>query len=126
MAVTELICRQTDQMKGVLLFPAIVSCALLLSDCSSHLAPPGRYQEIPLNIDGDITDWGLPLRFSNPEYSMQYGVTYDDRNFYICVYSKDESFQKRILKAGISIYFDSKGEKNKTMGLFFPTVKTPD
>ncbi len=34
------------------------------------------------------------LRFSNAEYSMQYSVVNDNRNIYVCVYSKDESFKK--------------------------------
>jgi hypothetical protein len=74
-------------------------------------------------VDGKINDWGLPLRFSNPEYSMQYGVTNDDKNIYVCVYSKDESFQLRMLKAGMSICFDPKGEKSKNMSLVFPVRK---
>jgi hypothetical protein len=113
-------------MKGFRIVLTLVSGAIILGGCSKNLAPTGHYQEIPITIDGNINDWGLPLRFSNPEYSMQYAVTYDDKNIYICVYSKDPSFQKRILKAGISIYFDTKGEKNKTMGLFFPIIKPAD
>jgi hypothetical protein len=87
--------------------------------------PEGHFQNTPIVIDGKIDEWGLPLRFSNPEYSMQYSVTNDDKNIYVCVYSKDESFQKRILKAGMSICFDPKGEKDKKISLAFP-VKKPD
>jgi hypothetical protein len=87
--------------------------------------PEGHFQDTRIVMDGKINDWGLPLRFSNPEYNMQYSVTNDDKNIYICVYSKDESFKKRILKAGMSICFDPKGEKDKKMNLVFP-VKKPD
>jgi hypothetical protein len=87
--------------------------------------PEGHFQDTPVLIDGKINDWGLPLRFSNPEYSMQYAVTNDNRNIYVCVYTKDASFHRRILKAGMSISFDPKGEKEKKMSLDFP-VKKPD
>jgi hypothetical protein len=87
--------------------------------------PEGHFQNTAIVIDGKINEWGLPLRFSNPEYSMQYSVTNDDKNIYVCVYSKDESFQKRILKAGMSICFDPKGEKDKKISLAYP-VKKPD
>ena len=87
--------------------------------------PEGHFQDTKVVVDGNINDWGLPLRFSNPEYSMQYSVTNDDKNIYVCVYTKDESFKKRILKAGMSICFDPKGEKDKKMSLVFP-VKKPD
>jgi hypothetical protein len=110
-------------MKNILPLAAIFGLAMLHSACSPKLMPEGRYQlEAPL-IDGKIDDWGLPLRFSNPEYSMQYAVTNDDRNIYVCVYSRDPSFQLRMLKAGMSICFDPKGEKDKKMSLVFPVMK---
>ena len=101
----------------------LISGTLVIIGCSKNLFPEGRYQDKAPAIDGNISDWGLPLRFSNPEYSMQYAVTNDDKNIYVCVYSKDESFQMRMLKAGMSICFDPKGEKNKNMSLVFPVRK---
>jgi len=112
-------------MKNVLLLFAVFSGLVVYSSCSRKLMPEGHFQDTPVLVDGKINDWSLPLRFSNPEYSMQYGVTNDDKNIYVCVYTKDESFQKRILRAGMSIFFDPKGEKDKKMSLIFP-VKKPD
>src|ERR1017187_8575284 len=102
-------------MKNSLLWSAIFCGALIYSGCSKKLMPEGHFQDTPVLIDGKINDWGLPLRFSNPEYSMQYAVTNDNRNIYVCVYTKDASFHRRILKAGMSISFDPKGEKEKNM-----------
>jgi hypothetical protein len=110
-------------MKSVLSNTILISGALLFSSCSHNLAPAGHYQDEPVTIDGKMNDWVLPLRFSNPEYSMHYSVTNDDKNIYICVYSKDAAFQKRILRGGMSIYFDTKGEKNKNIALVFPVKK---
>lgn len=93
--------------------------------CANKLLPEGHFQSNQVVIDGNITDWGIPLRFSNPAYTMQYSVTNDNRNIFVCVYTKDESFQKRILKAGMSICFDPKGEKDKKISLVFP-VRKPD
>ena len=36
--------------------------ALLAVGCSRALAPEGHYQATPVAIDGEISDWGLPLR----------------------------------------------------------------
>jgi len=102
----------------------LISFALLFASCSHQLAPPGHYQNEPITIDGNINDWVLPLRFSNADYTMHYSVTNDDKNIYICVYSKSQTWQRRMLKSGMSIYFDSKGEKNKTCALIFPIKKT--
>lgn len=68
----------------------------------------------------------MPLRFSNRSYTLQYNVTNDDKNIYVCVSSKETATQMRILRSGMTIWLDPKGEKNKTIGLYFPIRKQPD
>jgi hypothetical protein len=121
-----LICLQKRFMKGRWYAFVLLSGIILIFGCSSKLAAPGHYQDNSIVVDGNMNDWKLPLRFSNPEYNMEYEVTNDNRNMYVCVYSKDASIQKRILKSGMIIYFDRKGEKNKTMSLVFPVKKPVD
>lgn len=98
----------------------------IISGCGHKLAPLGHYQSTPVVADGQINDWQQPLQFSNPGYALQYNITSDDQNIYICVTSADEEIQLRMLRAGMTIWFDPKGEKNKTIGLFFPIRKQPD
>jgi hypothetical protein len=112
-------------MKNILILALLISGVVFNSGCSHTLAPAGHFQDQAVVIDGNMGDWTLPLRFSNPEYSMQYSVTNDDKNIFICVYSKNEAFQKRMLKNGMTIYFDAKGEKNKNCALNYPIKKTP-
>jgi hypothetical protein len=102
---------------------AIVS---FFESCSPKLAPPGHYQNTPIVADGIPDDWSLPLRFSNETYTIQYNVTSDNKNLYVCVLSRDEPTILRILKSGMTLYFDPKGEKNKEIGLHFPLRKQPD
>lgn len=104
----------------------LICVAFLLYSCSHNLAPVGHYQSDPVIIDGNINDWVLPLRFSNPEYTMHYSVTNDDKNIYVCVISKSPTYQRRMLRSGLNIYFDTKGEKNKTCALVFPVRKTSE
>jgi hypothetical protein len=113
-------------MKGRLQAFVLLAAIFLYFSCSSRLAPPGHYQESPIIVDGNISDWGFPLRFSNPEYNMEYEVRNDNKNMYVCVYSKDISIQKRILRSGMTIFFDPKGEKNKNISLVFPVKKPSD
>jgi len=105
---------------------AWVTCFFLICSCSHQLAPAGHYQGEAITIDGNMNDWVLPLRFSNPDYTMHYSVTNDDKNIYICLYSKNQAYQKRMLKGGMSIYFDPKGEKNKECALIYPVKKIAD
>ena len=99
---------------------------LLFVSCSHKLAPEGHYQSTPVVTDGSTDDWQMPLRFSNSSYTLQYNVTNDDKNLYICVSSREAATQLRILRSGMTIWFDPKGEKNKTVGLYFPIRKQPD
>jgi len=111
-------------MKNGLVLSAIFTAAFLYIGCSKKLMPEGRFQDKPVVVDGKIDDWRLPLRFSDPSYSMQYAVTNDNKNIYVCIYTKDQAFQLRMLRAGMSICFDPKGEKNKNMSLVFPIRKS--
>lgn len=99
---------------------------LLFMACSPKLAPAGHYQNTPVTADGNPADWSLPLRFSNAGYTLQYNVTNDDKNLYVCVSSADEAMQFRILRSGMTLYFDPKGDKNKDISLHFPIRKQPD
>lgn len=99
---------------------------LLLAACSPKLAPEGHYQDTPVTADGVPGDWALPLRFSNASYTLQYNVTNDNKNLYICVSSADDNTQLRILRSGMTIYFDPKGKKGKDISLHFPIQKMSD
>ena len=100
--------------------------SLLFTACSPKLAPVGHYQDAPVTADGNPGEWPLPLRFSNAGYTLQYNVTNDDKNVYVCVSSADEPTQFRILRSGMTLYFDPKGDKNKDISLHFPIRKQPD
>ena len=103
-----------------------VCATLFCTGCAHKLAPEGHYQDTPVVADGSADDWSLPLRFSNPEYTLQYNVTNDNKNIYVCILSRDEPTQLRMLRAGMTIYFDPKGAKNKDISLHFPLRKQPE
>ena len=99
---------------------------LTFAACSPKLAPAGHYQDSPVAADGVPSEWKMPLRFTNAAYTMQYNVTNDDQNIYVAVSSLDDITQLRILRSGMTIYFDPKGKKNKDISLHFPIPKAPD
>jgi hypothetical protein len=98
----------------------VLLASLLFGSCSHKLAPEGHYQATPVVADGLADDWNLPLRFSNESYTLQYNFTNDNKNIYICILSRDEATQLRILRTGMNIYFDPKGGKNKAISINFP------
>ncbi|HEV3326597.1 MAG TPA: hypothetical protein VG052_13360 [Puia sp.] len=99
---------------------------ICLAACAHKLAPQGHYQSTPVVADGIPDEWTLPLRFSNATYTFQYNITNDSKNIYVCVLSRDEATMLRMLRAGISIYFDPKGDKNEDISLHYPLRKQPD
>ncbi|HEY4107806.1 hypothetical protein [Puia sp.] len=50
----------------------------------------------------------------NSGFTMQYNVTNDDKDLYVCVSSGDEAAQLRMLRSGMTLYFDPKGEKRSS------------
>jgi len=99
---------------------------LSLAGCSHQLAPEGHYQSTPVVADGIPGEWSLPLRFSNASYTLQYNVTYDSKNLYVCVISRDDQTMLHMLRSGITLYFDPKGDKSKDIALHYPLRKQPD
>src|ERR1700761_4143337 len=95
----------------------LLMASIFITGCSPKLAPEGHYQDSPVTADGSAADWTLPLRFGNSSFTFQYNVTNDDKNVYVCVSSGVESTQMRILRSGMTLYFDPKGEKNKDISI---------
>jgi len=100
--------------------------ALCFTACSTKLAPLGHYQTTPVVADGNSDDWTLPLRFANATYTLQYNITNDTKNIYICALSRDETTILRMLRAGITVYVDPKGQNARDISLHFPLRKQPD
>ncbi len=91
-----------------------------LSNCSPKEYPLGNFQETPILADGNSVDWHLPLRFGSEDGALQYNITNDNNNIYVSVATSDPSTQMRMLRAGISVYVDTKGKTDKSMGISFP------
>jgi hypothetical protein len=106
--------------------PSLLVIALCLASCSQKLAPLAHYQSTPVVADGLPDDWTLPLRLANASNTLQYNITNDTRNIYICALSHNETTILRMLRSGITVYFDPKGENARDISLHFPLRKQPD
>jgi hypothetical protein len=99
---------------------SFIFTSLLFSKCSPKEYPIGKFQSELIIADGDATDWGLPLRFGSEIGSLQYSITNDKENIYISVASSDQMTQMRMLRAGLKIYIDPKGNKSTDICLTYP------
>ncbi len=96
---------------------------VLLISCAHNDAPQGHYQTLPVTADGNASEWQLPLRFTNKEYTLSYNITNDNKNIYVVMTTNDDDMERRILRSGVTIYFDWKAENNTLVSLTYPEKK---
>lgn len=104
----------------------VIASVALLAGCAQGTAPQGHYQSTPVVADGQADDWPQPLRFTNPRHTLSFNVTNDAKNLYICVLTKDDRMQRRILRAGMDVFFDPKGKQDRSIDLSYPESNATD
>ena len=110
------------KMKNILLLGMVFTMVC----CTKVSVAQLSYQTTPVVADGSLNDWKYPLPYSNKTYTFTYNITNDDKNIYFVGQSNDWRMIKRILKQGITLYFDPKGKESKNkMFITFPEEK-PD
>lgn len=79
-----------------------------------------RWQKTPVMADGISSEWSSPLRFSDTKSGLQYAVTNDDKNLYICVKATGTATRMQILTSGMKIWIDANGRKKYPTSIYFP------
>jgi hypothetical protein len=87
--------------------------------CSPELYQANR-QLTPIYTDGILSEWNLPLRYVDGKSGLQFNITNDSHNLYLCFRATDRATEMQILASGIEIKIDPKGKKNYTASLHFP------
>jgi len=78
------------------------------------------WQSKPVVVDGDPSEWFIPLRFYDADTKLNYTLSNDDEKIYLCVRIVDELSQAKVIRNGINIWFDTLAKKNKQCGILFP------
>lgn len=84
------------------------------------------WQTKPVTIDGNPTEWSLPLRYSDSKSGLQYTITNDDSIIYIAVRATEQQIQMKILIAGMQLWINPEGKFKKTACIHFPLPGKPD
>ncbi len=100
-----------------------VSLALLIASGTFAQKYEASRQKSPITTDGKPAEWTAPLRFSDVKSGLQYNVTNDDENLYICVRASDETAQQQILRSGLKIFIDENGKKKYGTSVQFPVPR---
>jgi hypothetical protein len=97
-----------------------ISIILFLSTCSPKAMYQTSWQTKPVVVDGDPSEWFIPLRFYDADTKLNYTLSNDDEKIYLCVRIVDELSQAKVIRNGINIWFDTLAKKNKQCGILFP------
>jgi len=95
---------------------------------ASYFSTMGQsaWQAKPVTVDGNPTEWSLPLRFSDSKSGLQYTITNDESNIYMAIRATEQQIQMKILMAGMQIWINPDGKFKKTAGIQFPLPGKPD
>jgi hypothetical protein len=88
--------------------------------CSPKAAFQTSWQTKPVTVDGDPSEWFIPLRFYDADTKLNYTLSNDDEKIYLCVRIVDELSQAKVIRNGLNIWFDTLAKRNKACGILFP------
>jgi hypothetical protein len=83
-------------------------------------APSMPWQEKPIAIDGNNEDWHSPYTYSDNKIKIEYEFSNDSENLYISLKTSDRMTELKILDAGMQVWIDCAGKKDKTTGIVNP------
>jgi len=102
---------------GVLL----ILYTLTFTMCASQKnIPRSSWNKTPVQINGDLSDWGDQLRFYDKPSKILYSVLNDSTNLYFCLRVSNKTMQMKILRAGMFIGLDTIGKKGKHISINYP------
>ena len=62
----------------------ICLATLLFMGCAPKVYFKSTWQSTPVSIDGQTDDWRKPLAFRDTKTNLNYSVSNDNNNLYIC------------------------------------------
>jgi hypothetical protein len=97
----------------------------LLFSCTHYVyIYKSQWQKDKILIDGKATEWHTPLNFYDNKSKLQYTVTNDDTNLYVCIRATEQQTQMKMFAAGMEILIDTSGGLNKNQQQF-PSILFP-
>jgi hypothetical protein len=110
-------------LKKESLSTAIAISLFILSGCAPKYIYKANWQNTPVVIDGKTNDWEVPLRFFDTKTKLNYSVSNDAENLYICIRATDDDNVSGITKRGLQIWIDTTGKRSHQVGILCPIPK---
>jgi hypothetical protein len=102
-----------------------IFAAALLSGCSS-VNVTSIWTDSLVTIDGVDDEWQNNTYYIKDQ-NLLLGVKNDAEYFYFALMTNDESNKAKIMRGGLTLWFDNEGEGEKKFGIRFPAgMKMPE
>jgi hypothetical protein len=108
-----------DQIVVVILFLS------LFAACSPKTFTVLDWQVKEVVVDGKIPEWENPLRFYDDKSKINYTISNDRKNLYICLKLADETSQMKVLRNGLEFSIDTLGKKDFPVTFAYPVQPEP-
>ena len=72
-----------------------------------------------LIIDGKENDWGNSLTYID-DLKALVGIENDDKYLYLCLVTNDQDLESKVLRMGLTVWFDNTAGDEKDFGIRFP------
>ena len=96
---------------------------MLFNSCSSQQPVYKSLWQVKDFTSADNKELQEPLRFYDKKSKLQYSITNDNKNMYICIKATDEQSQMKIIHAGMQINIDTTGKGGQQIGISFPIAR---
>ncbi|MGA9364509.1 MAG: hypothetical protein WBW16_09090 [Bacteroidota bacterium] len=98
---------------------SILAAMLQFSGCSSSIEIASRKADHPIRIDGKDDEWENNLAYLK-EKKLALGFCDDGSSLYLCMTTNDRWTRQQVLGTGLTVWLDSTGSEEKTVGIHFP------
>ncbi len=99
---------------------SILFMSILAIGCSPKTYDSLEWQGTDVGIDGIINDWSNPLRFYDYKSKINYSISNDQKNIFLCIKISDRPTQMKILRAGMEFKIDTLGKNGFPISFMYP------
>jgi len=102
--------------------PGGIILGLLLWGCSKTPVFRSDYQNMPMIVDGNTSEWQGKMS-ADIESGITYGITNDERNLYVKMNTRDETLTRQLTMGGVVFYIDTLARGREQLTLRFPVAE---
>ena len=98
---------------------SLLTVVIFITSCSRKIVYNNAWQSDDFTVLSK-KETSEPLSFYDAKSKLQYQVTNDYKNLYICLKATDQQSQMKIIRAGMTVGLDTLGKKSPQVEVLFP------